>query len=90
MKSSIAIQNLKCGGCAATIVDRLSKIEKVDDVQVNEEESTVTFVHEGEEEKAEAIQKLKDLGYPPVDSENNFVAKAKSFVSCASGRISKK
>lgn len=89
MKSSIVIQNLKCGGCAATITYRLSKIDGVGDVQVNEQESSVTFSHEGEEEKTRAIAKLKELGYPPTDSENNFVSKAKSFVSCASGRISK-
>lgn len=89
MKSTITIQNLKCGGCAATITDRLSKIENISDVQVDEQESTVTFGHKGEGEKINAIAKLKALGYPPIDGENNLMSKAKSFVSCASGRISK-
>ncbi|UJH68764.1 heavy-metal-associated domain-containing protein [Allomuricauda sp. SCSIO 65647] len=89
MTSSISIQNLKCGGCAATITNRLSKIEHISDVQVDEEESKVIFNHEDEHQRTLVEQRLKDLGYPPVDDENSLMSKAKSFVSCATGRISK-
>ena len=34
-------------------------------------------------------EKLKDLGYPSIDETNSLTSKAKSFVSCATGKFSK-
>lgn len=89
MKTSIVIQNLKCGGCAATITERLSKLGNITNVVVVHEESKVVFNHEDHHQRELVEQKLKDLGYPPIDDENRLVSKAKSLVSCATGRISK-
>nr|WP_299338956.1 heavy-metal-associated domain-containing protein [Allomuricauda sp.] len=89
MQTSIAIQNLKCGGCAATITDELLKIEKVTNVEVIQEKDTVLFRHDNQEQRNLVEKKLKDLGYPPMEDENGLMLKAKSFVSCARGRISK-
>jgi hypothetical protein len=33
--------------------------------------------------------KLKSLGYPSIDDENTLTSRAKSFVSCATGKLSK-
>jgi len=34
-------------------------------------------------------EKLSHMGYPAKDESNTILHKAKSFVSCASGRMSK-
>ncbi len=83
----IKIENLKCGGCANTIKKGISSIEGVTDVDVNVETSVVSFT--ADESKIEEVKaKLSKLGYPEVGAENNLGHKAKSFVSCAVGRVS--
>lgn len=88
MKTTIPIQNLKCGGCANTITKGISAIDAIKNVSVNVEDNTVTFSYETEEQVNEVKNKLKSLGYP-VDGETNTLGdKAKSYVSCAIGKIS--
>ena len=43
MKNTIQIQNLKCGGCANTIITQLSKLDNVSDVKVNNDTNEVDF-----------------------------------------------
>lgn len=88
MKTTIPIQNLKCGGCANTITKGISAIDAIKNVSVNVDDNTVTFSYETEEQVNEVKNKLKSLGYP-VDGEANTLGdKAKSYVSCAIGKIS--
>ncbi len=89
MKTSIIVQNLKCGGCANTISTKLSEIETISNINVDVEESKVTFNVSNSEDAIEVKQKLKSLGYPSIEDENGLVSKAKSFVSCATGKLSK-
>ena len=89
MKTAIIIQNLKCGGCAHTITTKLSEIENITDVAVNVDESKVAFNYTNEADALRVKTKLKDLGYPSIEDDNNIVSKAKSFVSCATGKLSK-
>jgi copper chaperone CopZ len=87
MKVTLNIQNLKCGGCANTITTRLSALEHVNNVIVDNENDSVTFNYKDETHLREAISLLSKLGYP-IDGENNPITKkAKSFVSCAVGRM---
>ena len=87
MKTTLKIQNLKCGGCANTIITRLSALENVSDVTVNNENDTVTFTHKDDATLQEGISLLSKLGYPIVGENNPLTKKAKSFVSCAVGRM---
>lgn len=89
MKTSILVQNLKCGGCAYTITSKLLELEFVSDVSVDVEHSKVTFAYTNELNALKVKQKLKDLGYPSIDDKNPLTSKAKSFVSCATGKFSK-
>ncbi len=82
----IYIENLKCGGCANTIIKELSLISTVKDVKVDVEKSQVSLVT-NEDTLTEVKLKLSKLGYPEVGDKNNVLHKAKSFVSCAVGRI---
>jgi len=89
MKTTIQIQNLKCGGCAHTIISSLNGLDNVSDVQINVETSEVSFNYLTEVDKKAAYQKLKSLGYPAVEEENSLGLKAKSYISCAIGKIKK-
>lgn len=88
METKIQIQNLKCGGCANTITKNIAIMEAVTNVSVNVEESTVTFNYETEAQLVEVKEKLKTLGYPEDGAANSIGSKAKSYVSCAIGKMS--
>ncbi|WP_228454823.1 heavy-metal-associated domain-containing protein [Polaribacter haliotis] len=86
MTINIQIENLKCGGCASTIKKGLLGLNGVNEVNVDVEKSIVSITSENENlEKIK--EKLSKLGYPEVGDKNTIVQKAKSFVSCAVGRI---
>lgn len=86
MKAEIQIENLKCGGCAATIKKGILSLENIKEVEVDVEKSLVSVVVENN--NLELVkEKLSKLGYPEVGDKNTIVHKAKSFVSCAVGRI---
>ena len=88
MQTTIPIQNLKCGGCANTITKNVSSIDAVTEVSVNVEENSVSFDYPTEEKLIEVKEKLKVLGYPEDGEANSLGSKAKSYVSCAIGKMS--
>ena len=86
MTTAIQIENLKCGGCATTIKKGLLSLNAVKKVTVDVENSIVSIISENDD--LETIkEKLAKLGYPEVGDKNTVLHKAKSFVSCAVGRI---
>ncbi|MDE3740898.1 cation transporter [Maribacter polysaccharolyticus] len=89
MKESIIVQNLKCGGCARTITNKLSEMENISEVVVVPEESSVTFAYNTSDDLSKVKERLINLGYPSVDNKNTLASKAKSFVSCATGKMAK-
>lgn len=89
MKTAITIQNLKCGGCAKTITTKLTEIEHISDLTVDVDSSTVTFEHNNMDHALAVKERLKSLGYPSIDDKNSMGTKAMSFVSCATGKMSK-
>jgi copper chaperone CopZ len=88
MKTTLYIQNLKCGGCANTITKNVSSIDAVTEVLVNVEKSAISFYYPSEEKLIEVKEKLKTLGYPEDGEANSLGSKAKSYVSCAIGKMS--
>jgi copper chaperone CopZ len=88
MKTTIIIQNLKCNGCGNTITNNLKTIETVENIEINVEESAVSFDYSSEVALEEVKIKLKKLGYPEDGEANNLGSKAKSYVSCAIGKMS--
>ena len=89
MIATIILQNLKCGGCAFTITSKLSEIENISNVNVDVKKASVTFNFNSKKDVANVKNKLKNLGYPTIDESNSLTTKAKSFVSCASGKLLK-
>ncbi len=80
----IVVENIKCGGCMHTIKTALLKIDKVEDVQIELETETITI--KGNANRELLVEKLAHLGYPE-QGNNSLLLKAKSFVSCAVGKI---
>lgn len=87
MNSTVTIQNLKCGGCAKTVTNKLTELEGVTNVNVVVETSEVAFEIEKEEDMQQVVDRLAEIGYPVEGDENTLMQKAKSFVSCAVGRV---
>lgn len=87
MKTTFEIQNLKCGGCAHTITTKLADVSGIDNVLVSVETSEIFFEYATESDLITVKQKLKSLGYPEVDATNSVLTKAKSFISCATGKM---
>lgn len=89
MTTSIEIVNLKCEGCANSIKKGVQAIIGVSNVAVNLETNIVKVATDKEETLTKVKQKLASMGYPEVGSANTIIHKAKSFVSCATGKMSK-
>jgi copper chaperone len=91
MNYEVSVENIKCGGCANPIRTRLEKLDGIDSVTVDVESGRVTV--DGDEDTREnVIERLASLGYPEtgsVEGIRSATAKAKSFVSCAVGRMEK-
>lgn len=87
MNTRLEIQNLKCGGCANTIITKLSNLIGIQKVVVDNNTNTVSFDYENEKTLLASQRLLAKLGYPVVGKKNAITTKAKSFVSCAIGRL---
>ena len=89
MKTTVHIQNLKCGGCEATIINRLTELKSITDVSINQEDQTVSFDFHTKHDFEHVKHVLSAIGYPIVGKDNTLYTKAKSYVSCAKGKINK-
>ena len=90
MKQTFEVHTVKCGGCANTLTkslkDDFGSVEV--DLSVNPRKITLDI----EDNKIEELKlKLRSLGYPLTNDELSGFEKAtttaKSFVSCAIGKI---
>lgn len=87
MQQKIIIQNLKCSGCASTITKGISQLAGIKDVHVDVEKSSIDFSYTAPEILPEVRNALLKMGYPEAGDANGVITKAKSFVSCATGRM---
>lgn len=87
MQKTFFIQNLKCGGCAKTITDTLTKILGIENVLVSTVEDSVCFGYAEKDDLNVVKEALWKLGYPIDGEKNSLSRKATSYVSCAIGRI---
>ncbi len=89
MKTSVTVQNLKCGGCKSTIAKKLNTLEGIQDILVNLDNCTITFTYETNDGVKTVQKELTKLGYPIKGDINGIGSKTKSFISCAIGRMNK-
>jgi copper chaperone CopZ len=83
----IAIQNLKCHGCAVTIKSGLEEIDGLHDIEIDVDNNEVLYEADSKASSIVLKNKLIQLGYPPAGEKNSLGTKAKSYVSCAIGKI---
>lgn len=91
MKTKINIDNMKCGGCAGSIKKGLKTYTEVSEVAVDIENETVEITHNDNFPVETLKEKLASMGYPEkgtLEGFDKFAANAKSYVSCAIGKIS--
>jgi len=92
MISVFEVANIRCGGCVNTITSALKDtgFEQVS-VDLSCEPRKVTAQIADEAQLAHFKATLRSLGYPLATDERGFtedtILKAKSFVSCAIGKI---
>ena len=64
MKNEYSVEGVKCGGCAATVKEKLSKLDNVDSVEVNIQDKNI--VVEGSALKEELQAALADTNFKIV------------------------
>ena len=64
MKNEYSIEGVKCGGCVATVKEKLSKLDNVDNVEVNIQEKNI--VVEGAASKEDLQAALVDTNFKIV------------------------
>lgn len=68
MKSEkLFVPNIKCSGCVNTILQKLSELEGVDHVNVDQDDKSVTVFFEGDLKRALFTKRLQEIGYPAID-----------------------
>lgn len=90
MKQTFEVHNVKCGGCANTLINSLKK--DFGDVEVDLEVMPRKITLDIKDDKIEDLKiQLRNLGYPLTTDELSGFEKAtttaKSFVSCAVGKF---
>ena len=64
MKNEYSIEGVKCGGCVAAVKEKLSKLDNVDNIEINIQEKTV--VVEGEVSKEDLQAALVETNFKIV------------------------
>lgn len=90
MQYQISVENIKCGGCARTVENTLNAIEGVNSVSVTVDTGLVEVETQDHIDRETLVEALQQKGYPEkgsLEGLKSVSAKAKSYVSCAIGRI---
>ena len=82
---TLFVENIKCGGCMKSIKDALKKMAGIQEVEVYKEEEKICIMGVGMN-RGLLIEKLAAMGYPEKGN-NTLMSKAKSFISCAAGKL---
>ena len=89
MEHIIEVENIRCGGCASTIEKQLRKLDTVSAVSIDIGAGRVT-VEAAAADREQLVATLLKNGYPEKGSAEGLKAaqaKARSFVSCAIGKL---
>jgi len=90
MKQTFEVINVKCGGCAGTLKSKLK--DEFGEVEVDLDVTPRKITLDIEDSQLDDLaHELRKLGYPLVTDDLDLLestsAKAKSFVSCAIGKM---
>jgi len=82
----IFVENIKCAGCMTSIQHALLKIKGIAKVEIDKEAEKISLMGHNYELN-EVLTSLNSMGYPQK-GENTLFKQAKSYVSCAIGKMS--
>lgn len=82
----IFVENIKCAGCMTSIKHALLKIKGIVKVEIDKDEEKISLSGD-QYQLSEVIDSLNGMGYPQK-GENSVFKQAKSYVSCAIGKMS--
>jgi copper chaperone CopZ len=90
MKQTFKVENVKCSGCANTLKKKL--FDKFGNIDVNLDVVPREITVEINNDSIDDLRNiLISLGYPMSDEDlsvlNGVKTKAKSFISCATGKL---
>lgn len=89
MKKEFKILNVKCGGCAHQINGKVTKINGVNSFSVDIETGNAVIEYNTEDTFVKVEEALAKMGYPTHEEDNTTLKKAKSYVSCMIGKVTK-
>ena len=89
-KRTFQVQNVKCEGCATTLKNKLADAFGTIEVDLSKIPREITL--EIDDNRIDELKEaLKALGYPMANEKLSFFentsAQAKSFISCAIGKM---
>ena len=87
MKATLKLQNLKCESCGNTIERKLITLTGIENLSINVESGTIAFNYKSHNTFEGVRDALETLGYPIEGDRNTIISKARSFISCAGGKI---
>ncbi|CUV65846.1 putative heavy metal transport/detoxification protein [Sulfurovum sp. enrichment culture clone C5] len=92
MKQTFEVENVKCDGCANTLRKKL--LNDFGEIEVNLSVLPRQITLDIKDEDIDKLKEtLKSMGYPmsseKLDTIDNITTKAKSFISCATGKFDK-
>jgi copper chaperone CopZ len=83
---TIFVENIKCVGCMTSIKHALLKIKGIAKVEIDQGEEKISLMG-NKYELSEVLASLNSMGYPQK-GDNTLFKQAKSYVSCAIGKMS--
>jgi copper chaperone len=92
VKKTFEVENVKCDGCANTLKKKL--LNDFGEVEVNLDVFPRQITLDIKDDDINKLREiLKFIGYPmsdeKLDAIDNITTKAKSFISCATGKLDK-
>ena len=88
MTEKIIVTNLKCGGCASSIKNKLKELHGIDSINIDLDSNNITIIHQGIVNRDIITAQLKAIGYPEATEENGLLLQLKSYASCMIGKLS--
>ena len=87
MDFTYILNNIKCGGCAHTVEQKIKAINKQAVVNVDVESGSVSFDAPDEKIASNIVSDLAKAGY--TENDPTAIETAKSYVSCMIGKVNK-
>ena len=72
MRTSVHIQNVKSNRCIKTVINRLSAIRNISDIDVEPIEHIVSFTFHTNHDFENVKHALSRMGYPIIGTENKL------------------